>query len=229
MMVIEHLKLHRRNRYVWLKKVTGVDLTQHCARCLLGQYHPLFKPHHSLYQGLKLSGGETPYYLCTVDGTYVHHFHLAFREKEGAVIDIKTEDAEVRITNAEELPIDKGYVDYNDPHYQDKAYITCRNWWFAHWYARHGKKREEAAQTPQDAPAPEAVPAPAPEAAAQSQAAEAAPMASTTVKCGNGLDGPTVECCQWWLKNHTNMPKDWQPIQAAFDMRQQNKAKHGIK
>lgn len=141
MMVIEACQFKRSNRYIWLKKVTGVDLTKHCARCLLGEYHPLFGKQLKSAVGLKLKGGETPYYICTVDGTYTHHFHLAFREKQGAVIDIDCPEARVLIRDAEALPIDARNIDPADQHIGDKAYSTCRNWWFAHWYAKEIRGR----------------------------------------------------------------------------------------
>lgn len=28
---------------------------------------------------------------------------------------------------------------------------------------------------------------------------------------------PSVEVCRWWLRNHTNMPRDWEMVQKLYD------------
>lgn len=135
-MIIERLEFYRPYKYIWLKKVFGVDLSKHCAKCLIGEYHPRFNWNIKTYKNIGLKGGVVPYYICGVDGTYKHHFHLAFREKKGSNIEMLCEEAYVKIIDAEAIPIKLCFVDFTHPNIKNQAFATCRNWWFAHWFAK---------------------------------------------------------------------------------------------
>ena len=37
-MIIKKLKVEKPFMYIWLKTVKNVDLSKHCARCLIGEY-----------------------------------------------------------------------------------------------------------------------------------------------------------------------------------------------
>ena len=43
----------------------------------------------------------------------------------------------VDIADAEQLPISEDYIDMEHPKAKIKAYRTCRNWQFAHWFKRN--------------------------------------------------------------------------------------------
>ena len=126
-MKIEEFSVTGRFKYLWLKSVTGVNLAQHCARSLVGEY---IEPEAAL----TLDGDI--YYLCGVALPFVYknNFHLAFRRCAGGEVVADHHGIRVRISDAEELPIDRSYIDPADPHAADRWYNTCRNWWFA-WYA----------------------------------------------------------------------------------------------
>lgn len=82
---------------------------------------------------------DSVYYLCGVAAPYKweNNFHLAFRPKDGGAIDFNDKGVHVIISNAEMLPIDPKYINPVDPHIKHKAYYTCRNWQFAHWFKTH--------------------------------------------------------------------------------------------
>lgn len=32
-----------------------------------------------------------------------------------------------------------------------------------------------------------------------------------------------VDLCRWWLRNHTNMPSDWEAVRKAYELEQNAK------
>lgn len=136
-MKIETLKVNRRYMYIWLKKVEGVDLDKHCARCLLGEYDNRISKSTLEEHDLELQDGI--YYLCGVTYPYkwADNFHLAFRNKKGSNISYEYQGIRVEIKDAERLPIDARYINQSNKHTGQKAYSTCRNWQFANYYKDH--------------------------------------------------------------------------------------------
>ena len=124
-------------KYLWLKTVEGVDLNQHCARCLVGRYSKAVS--NTMKQAEYIPLEDSVYYLCGVALPFNWHrnFHLAFRPCPGSTIDYDSNGIHVLVEDAERLPVSAEYIDPADPHANVKAYSTCRNWQFAHYYAKH--------------------------------------------------------------------------------------------
>lgn len=133
MICIKTLDVNAPFRYLWLKRVTGVDLSVHCARCLKGQYMDNINPRNPHTTYIQLANGI--YYLCGVSLPYnwAKNFHIAFEYSEGSRIEYAKNGISVVIENAVELPISESYIDQTDPNAWKKEYRTCRNWQFAHY------------------------------------------------------------------------------------------------
>jgi len=122
-------------RYLWLKYVTGFDLSVHCARCLLGSYSNYFRAGITGVWQVKLN--EAPadyYYLCGVTEPFVwrDNLHLAFRYKQGSTIEYDWRGTHIVIDDAEQIEIQR-LQDYSlEPTGKDAAFHTCRNWRFAY-------------------------------------------------------------------------------------------------
>jgi hypothetical protein len=131
----------RRYRFLWLKYVTGVNLSQHCAKSLKGRYSSVFtygKPSFGpLTATLDEFAPPLAYYLCGVvrdedrrrDGA--RNLHLAFRAKPGATVTRETDDARIILTDAEEIEITDDWIDRSHECAGIRGYASCRNWWFA--------------------------------------------------------------------------------------------------
>lgn len=133
MITIENLDVTKPMMYLWLKKVNGVNLKQHCAKCLLGDYNSNINKHTKHLENLNLTNGI--WYLCGVSLPYNwnNNFHLAFEYSENSNIEYSNNGVSVIIKNAKRLPISEKYIDVNDPNFNKKEFFTCRNWQFAHY------------------------------------------------------------------------------------------------
>lgn len=123
-------------RYFWLKHVTGFDLAQHCARCLIGRYDRQVTKDMPLNEVVVL---ESPLvYLCGVSPRYPTNFHAAVEHAPGESFDLPTYNGlTVRFTNGRRLPIPalaRGYGGLT------AAYTDCRNFQFA--VHRYGSSAE---------------------------------------------------------------------------------------
>lgn len=131
-------------RYLWLKYVTGFDLKVHCARCLTGKYSTHFGPDVKRAVGIRLNEAPARYfYLCGVTQPYrwKDNLHVAFRYKEGSVLQYDDGKTGIVIENAERIDIE-ALPDYSlEPHGAEREYHTCRNWRFA-YQMTHGKARQ---------------------------------------------------------------------------------------
>lgn len=136
-MRIESMRVSGRFRYLWLKRVTGVNLSVHCARCLRGAYDRRVSPGVGELSGADLEPGV--HYLCGVSSPYrwADNFHMAFVDCPGSTATARRNGVEVVVSGARELPIDGSCVDASDPNSRRREYATCRNWQFASWLARH--------------------------------------------------------------------------------------------
>lgn len=123
--------------YLWLKSVNDVDLSQHCAKCLIGDYDTRLNRNTTEAHNITLK--DSIYYLCGVARPYnwANNFHLAFRPLSGGIVDYSDKGIHVVISDAEQLPIDPVYINQDDPHAKHKTFNTCRNWQFAHWFKTH--------------------------------------------------------------------------------------------
>lgn len=130
-MVIKILEASKPFKYLWLKNVDAVDLSQHCARCLVGKYDNRVSAKTIKLSDEKLNGDI--YYLCGVSMPFVweNNFHLAFRKKEGSLLSFTSNGIAVVIENAERIMFSESDIDCNLPQSKNKMFYTCRNWQFA--------------------------------------------------------------------------------------------------
>ncbi len=137
MVIIQQLSVSAPFSYLWLKYVHGVDLNVHCAKCLLGSYEDAINPHTPEFINIELQPAPY-YYLCGVSKPYVwyRNFHLAFREEEGSILEMKRNGIHIIILNAERVSFSQDDIDPTDPHAKSKSFYTCRNWQFAHKIAK---------------------------------------------------------------------------------------------
>ena len=124
-------KLEFKNDYhiIWLRYISGVDLTQHCMNGLKGKNDKRVKGHKLSYETMDLPEAKY-YYLCGVK-TYNMNVHIAFRHLEGSKISIDNEFVSCEIDNAELYPINKDAINWKLPQANEELFNTCRNWWFA--------------------------------------------------------------------------------------------------
>lgn len=139
-MRINNMQISANFRYLWLKTVKDVDLSQHCAKCLIGEYDSRISPSKSSLHGIELA--DEVYYLCGVSSPYnwEKNFHLAFMPAAGSSIHYESNGITIDIEGAVQLPISEKYVDVHHPKAHLKAYRTCRNYQFAHWFSKNLRK-----------------------------------------------------------------------------------------
>lgn len=140
-MRINKLLLKENYKYVWLKYVSGIDLKQHCARCLIGEYEKSIHPGRNYFINVQLKEADF-YYLCGVKA-YKTNMHVAFRKKVGSKIVIDNEYFFVEIEDAEQILFSEKDIDVTLPESKIKEFNTCRNWHFANWLkkemVKHGQ------------------------------------------------------------------------------------------
>lgn len=143
MVTIEYAHFKNVYRILWLRYINGIDLSHHCMKSLIGKNDSRVTWWATDLPTLVLPKAPF-YYLCGVERhfNWAKNLHLAFREKEGSVIEIDDDFIHCRILNAERIPITPDYIDYSLPHADEKAYNTCRNWWFANYLAKTAYKQE---------------------------------------------------------------------------------------
>lgn len=135
--VINNIVIKENYKYLWLKYVTGADLSRHCARSLIGAYDKTINQDRREYADLILEDAPF-YYLCGVK-KYNTNLHLAFYKKIGENIEIDNEYYSLHISNAKQINIVPSYIDHNKKESLLGEYNTCRNWWFANWVAKQGR------------------------------------------------------------------------------------------
>lgn len=138
-MTIRLLEIKLPYRYLWLKHITGVDLSQHCARCLTGDYSPIVNRWRHKYADIVLGGEYVAHYLCGVIN-YADNLHCAIMHKDGAHTEAHDEKFDVVIDDGVIVPISTASIPPDAPHASDRAFYTCRNWQFAHWLKANNLK-----------------------------------------------------------------------------------------
>lgn len=131
--IIREMQVQAPFMYLWLKHVVGVDLKEHCAKCLTGAFDDRLNSRTKMIRDLELP--ETPFhYLCGVSKPYcwAKNFHLGFRFHTGKILTIERHGIRLVLENAEEVTFSEADIDPADPHIRLKVYRTCRNWQFAH-------------------------------------------------------------------------------------------------
>lgn len=133
-MNIKRISVNANFKYLWMKTVKAVDLEQHCARCLIGNYDKRISP--TMKEGRGIALEDAVYYLCGVAQPFrwEKNFHLAFRPATGKSVHYESNGITIDIEGAEQLPISQDNIDVGHPKAKFKAYNTCRNWQFAHWF-----------------------------------------------------------------------------------------------
>lgn len=122
-------------RILWLKYVTGFDVSKHCARCLIGKYSKLL-PYGfgrniagTVYEG-ELNEHEAPYlYLCGVTSRYACNLHVAFSHCPGEVVSFEDDNIRLTIHDAVQYQIREipGLV-------MPREFTSCRNYQFGYAY-----------------------------------------------------------------------------------------------
>lgn len=139
MITIEYAELKGTYKILWLRYVSGVDLSNHCMKSLLGHNDRRVRGFmRKLPENLKLEESRY-YYLCGVDANFVweKNLHLAFTYSCGEVLEVDDQFIHCRILNARRLEISNRFIDWSLPQSRNKFFNTCRNWWFANMIARN--------------------------------------------------------------------------------------------
>ncbi|MEU8919443.1 hypothetical protein AB0D10_00730 [Kitasatospora sp. NPDC048545] len=132
----------RTYRHVWLKYVTGVDLSRHCAVALHGRYsrHINEDTRHA-----EVELDEFPFalawYLCGVTASpyrWEENPHLALEAAPGHTRVLQVQDLTVHLDGVRPIEFTDADVPPDSPHADDPQYRTCRNWWFAHYLHARG-------------------------------------------------------------------------------------------
>lgn len=139
-MILQHFSNNGSFAYLWLKSVKDVDLSQHCAKCLIGDYQKEVKGSTKQLDGVQLN--DNIYYLCGVARPFnwTDNFHLAFMHSPGNVLEYEDKGIHVVIHDAVMLPVSDMFVDPQHPKAKLKTYHTCRNWQFAHYFNQYLKQ-----------------------------------------------------------------------------------------
>ena len=119
---IDFFSTSKNFKYLWLKYVTGFDLSVHCANCLIGNYSKKIPIKDNT---VLLDEFEAKYYyLCGVSIPYKweDNLHIAFRYKEGGCIQYNDGHTRVVISDAEAIKI-KSLNSY-DLHPKGKLRLT---------------------------------------------------------------------------------------------------------
>ena len=142
MVKIEKIEVKDNFKYLWLQYITGINLEQHCKKSFRGKTsnYVYNEMNGFVAENIVLDKKDVEYYyLCGVTTHYVweNNFHLAFKKKEGNIIDIEENCIKVKILNAERIIFSEEDIDKTQPHADEELYNTCRNWQFAHWLKKH--------------------------------------------------------------------------------------------
>ncbi|HSV47458.1 MAG TPA: hypothetical protein VLJ58_16835 [Ramlibacter sp.] len=114
-------------RYWWLKHVEGFDLTQHCARCLVGRYDK--RVTRDMVLGVPIELESRLVYLCGVSPRYATNFHAAVEHAPGEVAELATYNGHtVRFEHGRLLPIPELPRGWGG---MGAQYTDCRNFRFA--------------------------------------------------------------------------------------------------
>ena len=133
-------------KYLWMKTVKSVDLSVHCAKCLIGMWDSRISGDKKIIENIELY--NSVYYICGVayPWDWNKNFHLAFEPCEGENIDFNYNLIHVEIEGAKALPILEENINPLDPNIDNDVYRTCRNWQFAHWFKKNKMKEPDVEQ-----------------------------------------------------------------------------------
>ncbi|WP_316521237.1 hypothetical protein [Kitasatospora brasiliensis] len=132
----------RRYRYLWLKYVTGIDLSRHCAVALHGRYsRHIDETTREATVELDEFPHALAWYLCGVTSSpyrWEDNPHLALELAPGHTQDLTVHDLTVHLDGVRPIDFTNAEVPADDPHAADHAFRSCRNWQFAHYLHNRG-------------------------------------------------------------------------------------------
>lgn len=126
--------------YLWVRQVHGVNLEQHCVKCLVADRDPRFSATKKTYKDLELRRLSAPdpkaYYLCVGHESYQlkDNYHLAFKYSKGHIIEEDRLGVNVKIKDALRIHFSEKDLDPKNTHINDLKFSTCRNFQFANWF-----------------------------------------------------------------------------------------------
>ena len=138
------LNIKRPSEFFWVRKIRGVDISQCCAKCFIGEsdtrmYHATTNGQtpRSVEMEVKPGAQYVAYYLCGLSKNYFYqnNTHVAFVYAPGEMLRVETSQIELTISNARQVDFQK-YVPKPEGVYNQRQ-RTCRNWIFAN-YIRDG-------------------------------------------------------------------------------------------
>lgn len=137
--IIDEMRVQSSFKFLWLKYVTGTNLSNHCARCLTGEYSRFITTDRTRIANIILDEHEAKYYyLCgvAIPMKWGNNFHLAFKYSPHQWFEVSVNGIYIKIINAERIEIlpDTMY-ESGHPKLSDRYFSTCRNWQFAHMIA----------------------------------------------------------------------------------------------
>lgn len=136
-----HLRLEilKKCNFFWLRTIRGVDISQCCAKCFIGDkdnrvyYGTLHKSQTVVDIDVKQDPTAKAYYLCGLSEGFVWEMntHVAFVPDSNSEILIENDRFKLHITNARRIH----FWDYvpDPPGEYSKQQRKCRNWIFANY------------------------------------------------------------------------------------------------
>ena len=140
-MMYMKLNIKKPCEFFWLRKIVGVDITQCCMKCFIGENDN--KVYHASRNAPTIIETEIPeeitftpplaYYLCGLSKNfeYAKNTHIAFNPCDDGVIEIDNAEINLIITGAKQIDF-AGYKP-NPPGFFTEKQRTCRNWIFANY------------------------------------------------------------------------------------------------
>lgn len=134
--IIREFKTTEVFSYLWLKYVVDFDLTNHCAKCLIGEYSSAFRKGECtpIIKEFILNEHDAKYYyLCGVTKPYkwIRNLHVAFEYANGEFLHYNDGRTTLLVENARQINI-KPQTNYISQFGHLRSYNTCRNWRFAY-------------------------------------------------------------------------------------------------
>ncbi|MEE1150662.1 MAG: hypothetical protein UH242_06885, partial [Methanobrevibacter sp.] len=123
--VIEKFETDRKWRFLWLQYINGVNLKQHCQKCLLGKTSKKITNDLKEAENIALDELDSRYYyLCGVAPSMAleDNFHLAFEECEGEIIEYSFNGISVEIKNAKRVEFSKDDINWDVEHSDEELY-----------------------------------------------------------------------------------------------------------
>lgn len=131
---------------LWAKAVTGIDLSQHCMKSLIGPTARGLGRNMPQGQELKVSmpapAGLICWYVCGVSvySRLEQNAHLMAVPRAGSTASLEWDWGKASLTNAQRVGVVPDFIDPRDRNAQTPSYCTCRNWQAA-WMIRGGQVR----------------------------------------------------------------------------------------